>query len=901
MKIQKLTTILLVSLVSCTKVGNENSETMSDQVLYESEIYDVYADRVTQGLFEAAAISPTSMISNYQSPANERHSRGVMFKFSINGKDNELPPGSDHFMVLYPEQGGAVTPVIRFGERYVDTTAVPQDSFLEPNTRFRIRLDMSPVLEAFEKQGYYETYAGERVYKEDFKGVYVAGNAEPLSWDFENLPSREGMQLTDHDGDGIYETTLTLNQYNPENFTAKRWELQEDVSEYPQYRSEQLLLDALYNLSLEELKLDIRPDNTFMAGEQWNGVWTRDISYSILLALAAIEPEVSRNSLMRKVNRNRIIQDTGTGGSWPVSTDRTTWALAAWEVYKVTGDEEWLRQAYEIIRNSAEDDLKVAYDEETGLFLGESSFLDWRKQSYPRWMEPIDIYKSENLGTNVVHYQTYRILAQMAEILGEDGEKYQKIAEGVKEGINKYLWVEDKGYYGQYLYGNHYLALSPRAEALGESLSVLFEVGDEERREEVVENTPVVPFGVPSIFPQIPGIPPYHNNGIWPFVQAYWNWAAAKVGNEAALEQGLAALYRAAALFLTNKENMVVETGDFKGTEINSDRQLWSVAGNLAMVYRVFYGMRFEPDGIYFEPAVPESYAGERLLSNFRYRNAVLEIQLEGWGNSIHSIYLDGEPLEEPFIPADLEGNHTIAITLVNGGFEEEEFNLRENYTAPETPIAVWQEGKLQWKAIENASQYQVWVNGKEVEATEETYLSPSSLPAYAELQVAAVDENGVASFLSEPVVVTDKTEVLTFELENFAPRAGLDLAGFSGEGFVEISKQENLHIPLRIKVPEAGTYLLDFRYSNGSGPINTDNKAAIRTLLLNGEYVSTVVFPQRGTDEWSNWGWSNAVEAELKEGVNELSLVFEPFNENMNVDVNRAMLDQLRVIKLEE
>lgn len=891
----------MLGLVSCTNLSQDSSETMSNQILYESEVFTVYSDRVTQGLFEAAALTPTSMLSNYQSPANERHSRAVLFKFSLNGKDNELPPGSDHLMVLYPKQGGVSTPVIRFGERYVDTTEVPEEDFLEPNTQFRIRLDMSPVLEAFEKQGYYETYAGDRVYKEDFKGVYVAGNAEPLSWDFENLPSREGMQLTDLDEDGIYETTLTLNQYNPENFTANRWELQEDISDYPQYRSQLLLLDALYNLSLEETKLDIRPDNTFMAGEKWNGVWTRDISYSILLSLAAIEPEISKNSLMRKVANQRIIQDTGTGGSWPVSTDRMTWALAAWEVYKVTGDREWLQQSFDIIRNSAEDDLMVAYDKETGMFLGESSFLDWRKQSYPRWMGPVDIYVSQNLGTNAVHYQTYRILTQMAEALGQPGQRYAAIAEGVKKGMNEHLWAQGKGYYGQYLYGNHYLSLSPRAEALGESLSVLFDIADEERRGKVVSNTPVVTFGIPSIYPQIPGIPPYHNNGIWPFVQAYWNWAAAKAGNEQALLHGLGALYRQAALFLTNKENMVAETGDFKGTEINSDRQLWSVAGNLAMVYRIFYGMQFEPEGIYFAPVVPEAYASERLLSNFKYRNAVLEINMQGWGNTIESISLNGVPLEEPFLPGDLSGAHQVEIILGSrAGFAGQPFNLADNHTAPETPQARWKDSSLSWQPVEKAVSYQVWLNGEKVTNTKDTTYHSTEKVAYAEYQVAAVDRQGFQSFLSEPVKITENTQVHIFEAERFATPSELPYAGFKGEGFVSLTKEQNRSLQLPVKVPEPGRYLLAFRYSNGSGPVNTDNKAAIRTLFKEGSYVSAVVFPQRGTDEWSNWGWSNPVAVELKAGENQLSLRFEPYNQNMSREVNKAMLDQLRLIKLE-
>jgi len=82
----------------------------------------------------------------------------------------------------------------------------------------------------------------------------------------------------------------------------------------------------------------------------------------------------------------------------------------------------------------------------------------------------------------------------------------------------------------------------------------------------VVRSHPVVDFEAPSFWPYIPEIPPYHNAGIWPFVTSYWTWASASAGNTPGVEHGLASLYRAAALFLTNKENMVAQTGHFEGT-----------------------------------------------------------------------------------------------------------------------------------------------------------------------------------------------------------------------------------------------------------------------------------------------------------------------------------------------
>jgi hypothetical protein len=396
----------------------------------------------------------------------------------------------------------------------VDTTPVPAGTYLAPNTKLKIRLDMRPVLAAFAKQGYYTTNRGDKIYKQDFKQVFVAGTPSPLSWDFDNLVNKPELALHDADGDGIYEVTLTLNAPEAAKTTAQQWQQSIKTADFPQYSSPYPLADALYNLALEEARRAVEPDSTFRTGKEWAGVWTRDISYSIILAQATLQPKVAMNSLLRKVSpEGRIIQDTGTGGAYPCSTDRVIWAVAAWEIYKVTGDEAWLRKVYPIIKQSLADDALNVYDPATGLARGESSFLDWREQTYPRWMQPVDIYQSENLGTNAVHFQANTVLALMARQLGEAAvaEHHAQVAAQIKAGINKHLWQEGAGYYGQYLYGRTSLVLSPRAEALGEALSVLFGVAEGGRAQQVVAKTPTTPYGISCIYPQIPGIPPYHN------------------------------------------------------------------------------------------------------------------------------------------------------------------------------------------------------------------------------------------------------------------------------------------------------------------------------------------------------------------------------------------------------
>jgi hypothetical protein len=115
----------------------------------------------------------------------------------------------------------------------------------------------------------------------------------------------------------------------------------------------------------------------------------------------------------------------------------------------------------------------------------------------------------------------------------------------------------------------------------------------------------------------------------------------------------------------------------------------------------------------------------------------------------------------------------------------------------------------------------------------------------------------------------------------------------------VETGKNIHTNINIPVTVKETGLYAVDLRYANGNGPVNTENKCAIRTLDVNGKFAGTFVLPQRGREEWSNWGFSNPVKVRLTKGINTLSIRFAEYNENMNGEINQAMLDYLRVIRL--
>jgi hypothetical protein len=702
----------------------------------------------------------------------------------------------------------------------------------------------------------------------------------------------------------ISSTELTSNYQSSRDMTGGKeiqssWKLTKNISAFPQYHSNNLIADAIYNMALEEMQNAVEPDSTFRTGKEWGGVWTRDISYSIILSMAVLQPKVAMYSLLRKVKDGRIIQDTGTGGSYPVSSDRMIWSVAAWEVYKVTGDKSWLAKAYGIIAKSADEDALNVYDAITGLVRGESSFLDWREQTYPRWMQPVDIYQSECLGTNALHYKANTVLSQMAKLLNKNAaaSKYAQRALNIKSGIQKYLWMPEKGYYGQYLYGRKYSLLSPRSEALGEALAIYFDIADAQTAKQIVSHTPVNKFGIPCIYPQIPNIPSYHNEAVWPFVESYWALASARAGNETSVMRAISAIYRPAALFLTNKENMVNSSGDFSGTQINSSNMLWSLSGNIALVYKVLFGITYAENSITFKPFVPKALAGKQSLKGFRYRSAILNISMSGYGNIIKTIFLDGKPLQNTRVPANLSGKHTVDIQLANnstGGV----INSEPDYVTIEAPALKVRQNEISWESVPGAVAYLIFRNGKLIKRTSGLTFA-NNIATFAEYQVIAVDKNGVSSFASEPVELSSEQWAVNIQAEEYAHSSNHSYQGFTGHGFVDLSDRENTTLNIPLDISMAGKYSVEIRYTNGNGPLNTDNKCAMRSLDVNSKFAGTIVMPQRGVNQWSDWGYSNAITVSFHKGRNQIKLELKGNNANMNGGVNQAMIDYIRIIPL--
>lgn len=166
------------------------------------------------------------------------------------------------------------------------------------------------------------------------------------------------------------------------------------------------------------------------------------------------------------------------------------------------------------------------------------------------------------------------------------------------------------------------------------------------------------------------------------------------------------------------------------------------------------------------------------------------------------------------------------------------------------------------------------------------------------------MDADGRESFASEPrsnrvdmtVQFPHEKTIMTSAEAQYRPVAPVQ--GFTGAGYAETDHK--LSAPaITVDIPAGGEYAVDFRYANGNGPVNTENRCAIRTLFVDGVNSGTVVMPQRGRGNWDDWGWTNTLRVDLPAGRHTIELRFLPENENMNLHTNHALVDELRLRRL--
>jgi len=708
----------------------------------------------------------------------------------------------------------------------------------------------------------------------------------------------------------------------------------------PYLRSGNELFDGLYAMAIADAELDRvsqisdvafdhgRPIDCvcFETGEKWPYVWTRDISYSIDLGLASIDPKRALNSLLFKTSGIRaellserlkpvtvVAQDTGSGGSWPVSSDRVVWIVAASDVleYLPSLDRPAVAaKLYGIARDTLEQDRRIVFDAYAGLYRGETSFLDWREQNYPVWTrnDVVSIASGYAFSTNVLYVIALRRTAQLAKSSGDQSRaaRYLEWAEDLQRAINARFWQAQAGLYASYLSAEPNSVPSNSFDLLGLSLAIIHGIADDKQAHSILQHYPIGAAGPPVLWPQQPGVAIYHNRAIWPFVTAYALRAAKTAGDAELAEEFAASLMRGSALSLSNMENFELlsqqvrfEDGLLSGPVINSARQLWSVAGYLNMVQDTFWGLEIRAGELSVNPWLPSHLAhalfgARRSLSlhDLRVHGALLNVVLElprqwpssGWLEP-QSVSLNGRPLHGLSLRLlwlrpglnDLRvrlrpgtgSRHTVARISADDSGTLTAMQRRAMFAPPPPPKpAAKQEGSnviLTWQTIEAGASVQIYRNGRQLAASAagERFVdrarSDRDMACYVLTQ--SFDDTELASLPSRETCVSDPNSSAIFTPGNdgLAPNDGAAYRVMDGVARFVDWGQPSQALRSTFAPPVPGWYRFELRYSNAHGPINTGITAAVKNVTARcgsqAEQLGSVVMPHLG--EASSWGFS--------------------------------------------
>ncbi len=647
------------------------------------------------------------------------------------------------------------------------------------------------------------------------------------------------------------------------------WRIDSINVHYPLFSSSHTLIDALYNMAIDEIGT-------------WNkhhfndkSIPTRDISYAILLALAQIDPHMSMSLLSSKVKNGHVIQDATTDRlEWPVINDRIVWASAAWEVYKVSGDKHWLEYAYNVIQNTIDEDAAIIFDHDLRLTHGAIQAIDNSPSKYySEWMHSKDIFESMPLSTNILYANTYFILAEMADELKIEND-YRTTFKRLKNAINQNLWIEELECYSAYLYGTIFNMPAPMIDNLGQAISIIWDIAEDDRAANLLANTPFPKFGIPQYYPLPDSIGKYMS---YPFMQALWNIAAAKDGNESVLRHGLGALYRSPATHGSHKCIVASESGEIE--KCNDMTGLINASGNIAMIFHIFAGMVFHPYGIEFNPVVPMCLNGTKKINDFKYRQAKLDITIEGAGNEIDKFMLDDILQTDNLIPDTLKGQHSIKIILKQGHKYSQEISFVNDlnlHRLPATPSIICSNDSCHM--LNSDIPCTLIINGSKTDIESEFFNRPDTSTAHFQI-ITAANKKGFMSAPLEFITYDNNPDSKTLHNGNYIQVKNANKFNFTNAS--------DTCLTFQIKTAEAGKYFINLEYNVNSC---TDD-CVIYSILVNTHKQGALILPlsQKGEQP------SNRIQIELIKGINKLQLNRLNYT---NDELNNITLKYFRVIK---
>ena len=478
---------------------------------------------------------------------------------------------------------------------------------------------------------------------------------------------------------------------------------------YPQLSSDCPMLDAMYGISMRDhdrVTIDsktyfymlcnrftrdfkipermIPEGSVFWAGYGFNTyLYTRDTAYSSWLGTAYILPDVVdshlkylrglRRELGLKVAKLHEIQidgipqeETGMTGQEMVQqyntncitrrTDDIVWVLGLWEVYKSTCNRDLLDYILEEFKYFDENIYCYFMDEATGLYRGQSSFIDVGGAPYGGRGAGATV-ALKTLSTNCLCVGCFEILRKAAVMVGQDEfaatlkKRHDDLADATRMHFGAagwHHWLDDEG------------GSSGSQEVLGLAFLTLFDILPPKEGAKLLADYHDGDFGRPLMWPFFGSGRVYHDNSTWPFANAIYALAEYKVGDrQEVIRKTMGDLCRHS---LNGNFNEVLEweTGKFVGCP----SYIWSAASYLALVYRMIAGMEVSEDcKVSFAPVLPAELGDRLELSGLKVGDMTINLHIRGNGEAIERCIIDGKESGEAVVAVD-GATHEVEICL---------------------------------------------------------------------------------------------------------------------------------------------------------------------------------------------------------------------------------------------
>ena len=851
-------TIVLLAQVACGR-GE-----MPHDVIACNDVFSVSGDSVVEGIYRAYAPDRHSIVSNYVDTLSWQGSSPIAFRLAFNMRDNEMAWGLFHYI-------DAAADTVTVTACVPDTLAHYAVHAVRPDWHCTLRVDLRQMLSDFSSKGVWVTAKGDSIFSDEFNGVWVIGTVKPLSWDLLPLARNNRLKLRPSEREGFYELDINFaptDYVRACQFTG--WKGSGENKTFPKVHTADVLADALYNMAVETID---RADFSLMN--------LSELSLASLLVLAEAKPELCMQLLRSKVEGGMICQDLNGRFTFPVVNDRLIWACAAWQVYLATGNRRWLKYAHKVILATVEQIEQVSLCQTMHLVHGCDSYSSPELQ-YPRWMQPTDYYESLRLSTNAIYARCLYVLSLIDEELFLDSEQHYLAYKRVKDSINQTMWNESLGRYSSFLIDEVFARQSNVSCNLAQAACVLFDIADDDRATTLVARTPFYLTGIPTIYPSRHSAPMGNQAA---FVQGLWNLAAAHADNQMALRYGLAALYRWAAF------------NGFGSAAASPQHNLLAACAVAAMSLKITAGITLSPEGIEFNPCVPDCFAGSKTISGIRYRGATFNLTIVGTGSAIKSFVVDGKPQNTNFLHSDVTGEHNITITLeAPAQPATQHVNISQPAICPFTPELQWTGDSARIVNFNSNLTYSVVINNRSFAGVHEVF----SVPVEEENKPLSIIHvvargGGIESQPSQPREFVSPNALTTYPLARFANAGSKLLPAHLSKQVVEFSADGINEITISAFAQRAGYYYLDVLYSCGAASVSITPMCQV---WVNTHRQDVLVLPVLGANQWRTFGYSNRIKVALLAGKNTIRLqCFSPKN-SRNIKAPTVLLRSLRLIE---